>query len=721
MNIAEKIKKRLEKSGKTVLKKYMLVLLPVSLLTIIAINIVGTITVSKLHTHNTKLMYEQTVILQGQSLRNTFLGYKAELNMLLHGYSGNVDKKEFLADCEKLLEGSPLPYTYLSLSTPVDGITYKTTENEILRNFKDTKAFHKIIHEKYDWYVTLPQDLGEDAFEVSLPFYQHTDSVAAVLSVGFSSATIDSILLKTKANGYGYAVLGNYDYNFRVYYNDRIQNITAEGMEKAGAKNVSSFLDNGKAEAATECYIGRYESNGYEMIGMIYVLPGTDIGMSLNTPKILLDLLPNILLVVMIVITILTIILLYFVIKKITNTFVVKPLKKMQEFNNDFAEGRMYLNAAASITSKDEFGDLKQSAEKMQAKVSETVKKIRTISKSISSGNSALKNSVKNVAEEAKSQVSFGNQIHDLIEKMTVSIQQNTQNALHTKNFTDKVASDMDNITLASENTLDSIQVVIDKIKVIDEISERTDLLAINAAVEAARAGENGKGFGVVASEIRKLAEHCLEASTEINESSKWSLKTTNQAAELIQQMLPNITEIAEKVTKISDTCKEQLNMTYSISMSVMQLVSIAANNSDFAAQISNYSDSLSKNITDLNKVTDFFKTQITDDGPTQQLIEEISRHTTEILRLKTKILELGGTNYEEKISLLSPSYPDNIKKEDTEVETETVTKTEEKPAENETVQEKEPEKPSEKDTQYFSQLRTGGSDVRLDDEYTEF
>ena len=145
MNITENIKKRLEKSGKTVLKKYMLVLLPVSLLTIIAINIVETITVSKLHTHNTKLMYEQTVILQGQSLRNTFLGYKAELNMLLHGYSGNVDKKEFLSDCEKLLEGSPLPYTYLSLSTPVDGITYKTTENEILRNFKDTKAFHKII------------------------------------------------------------------------------------------------------------------------------------------------------------------------------------------------------------------------------------------------------------------------------------------------------------------------------------------------------------------------------------------------------------------------------------------------------------------------------------------------------------------------------------------------------------------------------------------------
>ena len=255
-----------------------------------------------------------------------------------------------------------------------------------------------------------------------------------------------------------------------------------------------------------------------------------------------------------------------------------------------------------------EFTTLTQSVGKMQNKVSDTVKLIRNISNTISKGNKKLKQSIKTISSEAQTQVMYGNQIHDLIEKMTVSIQQNTQNALHTKEFTDTVATNMNNVTLASENTLKSIRIVMDKLKVIDEISERTDLLAINAAVEASRAGENGKGFGVVASEIRKLAEHCLEASTEINESSKWSLKTTNQAAELIQQMLPNITKIAEKVTKISDTCKEQLNMTYSISMSVMQLVSIAANNSDFAAQISNYSENLSKNITDLNIVTNFFK-----------------------------------------------------------------------------------------------------------------
>ena len=124
-----------------------------------------------------------------------------------------------------------------------------------------------------------------------------------------------------------------------------------------------------------------------------------------------------------------------------------------------------------------------------------------------------------------------------------------------------------------------------------------------------------------------------------------------------------------------------------------------------------------------MNIVTNFFKTQITDDGPTQQLIEEISHHTTEILRLKTQILELGGTNYDEKISLLSSTYPDNIKNEHSEVEKK---EKEDTPAEGknektETETEKVTEKNIETDKLYFSQLITNGSNKKLDDEYTEF
>lgn len=711
MNIKEFIKTRLAGKEKTVLKKYTSVVIPAVLGLIIAIDVLVLVIVSVLHSRNTKQMTEQSIVMLSQSLKNTFDAYESELNILRKEYSEEQSPEDFLKKCTALLENSPLKKEYLTLSFPVTGKTYTSGPGKVSHNFRNTKAFAKIVKEGGKSYITIPPDLNRDIFEVALPVYGKRDSVAAVIAAGFSSEAIDSILLNTKSNGYGYVILGNYDYNFRFYIDGKIQNSSAKEMEQMGFKNVASFLDQGKLESVSPCYTGSYKTpEGIDIKCVVCVLPGTDIGVSINTPSLYLNMLINVILLSMIIITITAIILIRIAIKRITMSFVIKPLDKIKQFTSDFAEGKMYENAAASITSDDEFGDLKNSVEKMQDKVSDTVKQIRNVSKSIDKGNVQLKKYVKNIDSDAKKQVDYGNKIHNLIDEMTVSIQQNAQNALHTKEFSNMMAADMNNVTLASENTLNSIQIVIDKIKIIDEISERTDLLAINAAVEASRAGENGKGFGVVAAEIRKLAEHCLEASTEINESSNWSLKTTSQSVELIQQILPNIKDITEKISKISDICNRQLDMTYSISMSVMQLISIAANNSETADQISEYSDKLSHRINELNEATEFFKTQSTENSSAQKLIEEIHRRTSEILRLRTALLELDNS----------------AQTQDKTAETE------ESPAEDAPVSpnkgnqiSRDEDAPSEyqntaSEFQLYKQYKNG-ADIKLDDEYTEY
>ncbi|HEX3010251.1 MAG TPA: methyl-accepting chemotaxis protein [Bacteroidales bacterium] len=261
------------------------------------------------------------------------------------------------------------------------------------------------------------------------------------------------------------------------------------------------------------------------------------------------------------------------------------------------------------ISKRSENDELLGSLSEMVSHLNEIVGQIVESANNVSLSSKEVNNTAIQLSQGANEQASSAEEISSSIEEMTTTIQQNSDNASQTEKIAVVSSQSIEEVNQASLRSLEAIRQIVEKIKIINNIAEKTDILAINAAIEAARAGEHGKGFAVVAAEVRKLAETSQKAAIEINQFSAGSLKITEDTSALMSKMIPDIKRTAQLVQEIAASSQEQSAGAGQISKAIEQLSQVTQQNSAAAEEMSSNSEELASQAEVLKEAISFFKT----------------------------------------------------------------------------------------------------------------
>ncbi|NOZ69661.1 MAG: HAMP domain-containing protein [Deferribacteres bacterium] len=344
-----------------------------------------------------------------------------------------------------------------------------------------------------------------------------------------------------------------------------------------------------------------------------------------------------------------------------TSRNIIRPVRQLLEAFRKQAEGDLTMEV--HVKSNDEIAELTDTFNKTNYRLNVMLHKVATHSDNVTASASQLSDSSQNIAVNAQEQSAKTAHAASSIEELNssfLSVAQNTANAADSAKKASDLAVKGGEVVKETINGMNQISMSVNEsaatvetlgrnseqigeiIKVINDIAGQTNLLALNAAIEAARAGEQGRGFAVVADEVRKLAERTTSATNEIGDMIKGiqeetikavesmrngtkevekGVNSANQAGEALQEIVSSVRNVTDMIQQIATAAEEQSSTGEEVAANLESVADITKQTADAVNRSSEATQNLYILARELQQMVSGFKLRedITGDAAPEQ------------------------------------------------------------------------------------------------------